>query len=259
MVSHEPIEGRFPVAASGSWRGAAVAGDQVLELTAEDVALVAPGGERVVLPLGTLEGVAWVDGVLALAFAHGTLALRGEARLGAAARDVVTRACEPGELTLALRTFGSHRRGAGGGAEMQRHYFEPLLAARKKLARAADPRGQLAALDARALVASYEDFAHRVAARSGGLAPADQRALEAHLDEAIDPLLAALRALEERAGTLRTSGSERNVAAWREWARGVAEVYAAADRCWPAVARLLADWRPGPRPSLWRRMMGRAR
>ena len=255
-MSQELLEGRFPVEASGSWRGIALAGDHVLELTAEDVALVAPGGERVALPLGTLDGVAWVDGVLALAFAQGTIALRGEARLAAAARDVVARACEPGELTLALRELGSHRH---GGGELQRHYFEPLLAARKKLARAADPRGQLAALDARALTAQYEDFAHHVGARSGGLAPADQRALEAQLDEAIAPLLAALRALEDKATALRTSGSERNVAAWREWARGVAHVYSCADRCWPAVSRLLGEWRPGPRPSLWRRMTGRAR
>lgn len=256
MVSQDPLEGRFPVAASGSWRGAALAGDHVLELTADDVAILAPDGSRVALPLGTLDGVAWVDGVLALAFTQGTIALRGEPRLAAAARDVVARACEPGELTLALRALGSHRRGA---AEMQRVYFEPLLAARKKLARATEPRGQLAALDARALTASYEDFAHRVAERSGGLAPADRRALEAQLDEAIDPLLAALRALEESASALRTAASERNVAAWRDWSRAAAAVFAAADRCWPAVARLLGEWRPGPRPSLWRRMLGRAR
>lgn len=255
-MSGELLEGRFPVAASGSWRGAALAGDHVLELTASEVALVDPRGERVALPLGTLDGVAWVDGVLALAFEQGTIALRGEPRLGAAARDVVARACEPGELTLALRAFGSHRR---GGAELQKHYFEPLLAARRKLARATEPRGQLAALDARALAASYEDFAHRVGERSGGLAPADRRALEAQLDEAIAPLLAALRALEERASMLRAAASERNVASWRDWSRGAADVYAAADRCWPAVARLLDEWRPGPRPSLWRRMLGRAR
>jgi hypothetical protein len=250
------LEGRFPVVASGSLRGVSFSGDAVLELTAEEAALVGADGRREPLPLGTLGGVRWDAGALTLGFAAGTVVLRGEGRLAAAARDILARACAPGELTLALRTLGSHRRGAD---DLQRRYFEPLLAARKKLAKASDPRSQTSALDARALRASYEDFAHSLAERSGGLAPADRRALEAQLDEAIEPLLAVLRTLETSASALRTSSGEGNVAAWREWSGEATRVFAAADRCWPAVARLLAGWRPGPKPSLWRRMTGRAR
>lgn len=256
MSPAELLEGRFPVAASGSWRGVVLSGEIVLELTGDDVALVAPDGRRLPLPLGTLDGVGYGAGVLTLAFDTGSIVLRGEGRLAAAARDLVSRACATGELMLPLRALGSHRRGAD---ETQRRYFEPLLSARKKLARASEPRAQSAALDARALRASYEDFAHAVGERTGGLAPADRRALEAQLDEAIHPLLSTLGALEASATALRTSLPERNVAAWREWSRDAATVFAAADRCWPAVAHLLAGWRPGPRPSLWRRMTGRAR
>lgn len=251
------LEGRYPVSASGSWRGAALSGDVILELGAEDVAISSvDAARRLPLPLGTIDGVRFRNGELSLVFPDGTVTLAGEGRLAAAARDIVARACAPGELTLALRSLGSHRRGAD---ELQRRWFEPLITARRKLDRAADPGAQAAALDARALLAAYHDLAHRIAERSAGQAPADKRALEAQIDDAIAPLVTALDALEGAAIALKTSGAEGAIARWREWSALARAVFAAADRCWPNVARLVVGWHPGPRPSLWRRMLGRAR
>lgn len=250
-------EARYPVTASGSWRGAASGGEVVLELADGDVAIASvDGARRLPLPLGTLEGAHFRDGVLTLAFPDGIIALSGGGRLAAAARVIVARACAPGELTLALRSLGSHRRGAD---DLQRRWFEPLLTARRKLDRASAPDAQAAALDARALLAAYHDLAHRIAERSAGQAPADKRALEAQIDDALAPLVAALDRLEAAAVPLRTGGEERAIARWREWAALAAAVFAAADRCWPEVGRLVGGWKPGPRPSLWRRVLGRAR
>ena len=260
MVSAErrtALEARYPVTASGSWRGATLGGDVVLELGEGDVAIASPdGSKRLPLPLGALDGAHVRDGSLTLFFRDGTITHAGEGRLAAAARDIVARACAPGELTLALRSLGSHRRGAD---DLQRRWFEPLITARRKLDRTSPPDAQPAALDARALLAAYHDLAHRIAERSAGQAPSDKRALEAQIDEALAPLVTALERLESAAVALRTAGAELSIARWREWSAGAAAVFAAADRCWPNVARLVGGWHPGPRPSLWRRMLGRAR
>ena len=251
------IEARFSVAASGSWRGAPLSGDVVLELTPDDVAIASlDGASRIALPLGTIDGVRFRDGTLTIFMPDGTIGLAGEGRLAAAARDIVARACAPGELTLALRSLGSHRRGAD---DLQRRYFEPLLSARRKLDRTPEPNAQATALDARALRTAYHDLAHRIADRSAGQAASDKRALEAQIDEALAPLLAALDALDAAASALRTGGVDSTISRWREWSALAAATFAAADRCWPHVAKLVVGWHPGPRPSLWRRMLGRAR
>ena len=250
-------QARYPVTASGSWRGATLSGDVVLEVGDEDVAIASlDGARRLPLPLGTLQGARFRDGELTLFFPDGTIVLAGEGRLAAASRAIISRACAPGELTLALRSLGSHRRGAD---DLQRRWFEPLLTARRKLDRAYEPDAQAAALDARALLAAYHDLAHRIAERSAGQAPADKRALEAQIDDALAPLVAALGMLEGAAVALRTASAEVAIARWREWSVLAGAVFAAADRCWPNVARLVVGWHPGPRPSLWRRMLGKAR
>jgi hypothetical protein len=252
------IEGEYAVTASGSWRNADVAGDYTLILGETEVAIATPGGaQRVPLPLGTLSGVRWQGGELTLSFADGTLVLAGEGRLAAVARDIIARATAPGELTLGLRALGSHRR--GGGDELQRRYFEPLLSARRRLDRANDPAAQLTALDARALLDGYHDLAHRIAQGSAGEAPSDRRALEAQIDDALAPLVASLNALDRGAQELRAAPADKTIARWREWASLARHVYSAADRCWPEVRDLVTGWHPGPRPTLWRRMLGRAR
>lgn len=251
------MEARYAVIASGNWRGATLGGDVILELAEDEVAIASPdGARRLPLPLGTLDGLRFAEGRLALYFADGTVVLDGEGRLAAAAREIVARACAPGELTRALRSLGSHRRGAD---DLQRRYFEPLLSARRKLDRASTPDAQLTALDARALLGAYHDLAHRTAERSAGEAASDKRALEAQLDESFAPLVAALEALEEGARAVRKASVETSIVRWRDWSARARAVFAAADRCWPEVARLVVGWHPGPRPSLWRRMLGKAR
>jgi len=252
------IEGEYAVSAAGSWRGADVSGDYRLVLAEDDVAIATlDGSQRVPLPLGTLAGVRYQGGELVLSFADGILVLTGEGRLAAVARDIVARATAPGELTLGLRALGSHRR--GGGDELQRRYFEPLLSARRRLDRAGDPSAQLGALDARALLGGYHALAQRIAEGSAGEAASDRRALEAQIDDALAPLVASLDALDASARALRDAPPDSTISRWRDWAACARSVFAAADRCWPEVRALVTGWHPGPRPSLWRRMLGRAR
>jgi hypothetical protein len=259
-MAREPLEGRYPVEVGGAYRGVELAGQAILELRPESVALLATtdveAGEtqrEFVIALGRLDGARFSDGLLTLHLAEGTITLRGEGRLGAAARDLVARACDPGELTLALRALGSHRAGADA---LQKRFFEPLLAARKRLAKASEPRAQAATLDAASLREAYDRLTSDVAREWGSSTPADRRAIEAHLGERIEPLLQSLTVLGERAHALRAATDEDLIVAWREWAAAARGVFAAADRCWAPVATLLHAWRPSSRPSLWRRLFG---
>lgn len=261
-MTHDPLEARFPVEIGGEYRGIALGGRGELELRATSVALhaVAEGESPPPLApyeitLGRLRGVRWADGAMALRLDEGTIVLRGEPRLAAAARDLLARACDPGELTLALRAFGSHRAGADA---VQKRFFEPLLAGRRRLARQSEPRQQASALDGRALRASYAALASAIARERGAASAADRRALEAQLGETLEPLDAALGELAASAVRLAASGDDEVVGAWRDWSARARSVFAAADRCWPRVAALLQDWRPGPRPSMWRRLFGGA-
>jgi hypothetical protein len=261
-MARDPLEGRYPVDVGGEYRGVELAGRAMLELRSDSVALLAGadvGAEHeqreFVIALGRLDGARYADGLLTLRLAEGTITLRGEGRLAAAARDLVARACDPGELTLALRTLGSHRAGADA---LQKRFFEPLLAARKRLAKAWEPRAQAAALDASGLRASYDELTLAVAREWGSANAADRRSIEAHLGERIEPPFAALAALGDSARAMRAASDDEMIVAWRVWAADARSVFAAADRCWAPVATLLHAWRPSSRPSLWRRLFGGA-
>lgn len=261
-MARDVLEGRYPVEVGGEYKGVALAGQALLELRADSVALLAGADvspdeaqREFVITLGRLEGARFADGLLTLRLAEGTITLRGEGRLGAAARDLVARACDPGELTLALRTLGSHRAGADA---LQKRFFDPLLSARKRLAKASEPRAQASALDAGSLREAYDALAQDIAGEWGSSNSADRRAIEAHLGERIEPLLASLGTLGERSRTLRAAPEDAMIGAWREWASAARDVFASADRCWAPVATLLHAWRPSARPSLWRRLFGGA-
>jgi hypothetical protein len=256
MTSREPLAARYHVEVGGRWRGHELAGTATLVLEPTAVALEDDGGRRLPVALESLVGVRAARGEFTLYLPDGEIALRGEPRLAAAARDIVARAVDAGELTLELRALGSHRHGAGA---LQHRWFEPLLSARKKLERAADARAQTQALDGRALGEAYESLARSFAREHSGGSPADRRALEAHLEDCAAPLAHALADVAESARTLLATPDERTIAAWRGWRGSVRLAFAAADRCWPSVARTIESWRPGPAPGFWSRLTGGSR
>jgi hypothetical protein len=139
------------------------------------------------------------------------------------------------ELTLALRTLGSRRRRRGEGNEQER-FFAPLLEARRAAARAADIEAAVTAFDPDRLKAAFEKTVRAMAAASApsGRPPA-RRALEARLQEHLEPLRRALAALGEAADALLIADDEVRPDAWRRWADELRTVFAAADRCWPHV------------------------
>ena len=162
------------------------------------------------------------------------------------------------ELTLALRTLGSRRRRRGEGNEHER-FFAPLLEARRAAARAGDVEAAVTAFDAERLSASFEKTLRALAAdRAPSGRAAALRALEARLQERIEPLRHAVLELGECADALLTADEEGRPEAWRRWAEQLGRVFACADRCWPAVDAAL-DASGAPRRGWLARIFRRRR
>jgi hypothetical protein len=161
------------------------------------------------------------------------------------------------ELTLALRTLGSPRRRHPG--DEQERFFAPLLEARRAAARAATVEGAVDAFDAERLRASF-DRAIRVLAADH--APSNRaavrRALEARLQERLEPLRDALSELATRADALLRADDTSHHEAWSRWAEQLRAVFTSADRCWPGVDAALGTGRP-PRRGLLARLFRRNR
>ena len=139
------------------------------------------------------------------------------------------------ELTLALRALGSRRRRRGEGNEQER-FFAPLLEARRAAARAADVETAVASFDAARLNTSFDKTIRSLAAdRAVSGRPAARRALEARLQERLEPLRSALGELGARADALLAADEDARADAWRRWAEQLRVVFACADRCWPAL------------------------
>jgi hypothetical protein len=164
------------------------------------------------------------------------------------------------ELTLALRTLGSRRGRRGEGNEQER-FFAPLLEARRAAARAADIESAVMSFDAARLGTSFDKTIRALAAdRATSGRPPARRALEARLQERVEPLRQALSELGERADELMRADDASRTAAWRRWAEQLRNVFACADRCWPGIDAALATTPPPPtRRGLLARLFRRRR
>jgi hypothetical protein len=162
------------------------------------------------------------------------------------------------ELTLALRTLGSRRRRRGEGREHER-FFAPLLEARRGAARASDVETAVTAFDARRLSAAFDKTLRAIAADHAASArPASRRALEARLQERIQPLREAVVELGTLADALLIADGDSRADAWRQWADQLQRVFACADRCWPAIDAALEGSEP-PRRGWLARLFRRRR
>lgn len=148
------------------------------------------------------------------------------------------------ELARSLRSLGEQRDACAEAAHTA--IFSPLLDAR---ARAADKSTDivLAALRGDALSARIE--AQAVDAAVQGIEqPARMRALSAQTAELMEPLRAALLALDELAPAAR-----EGTAGWEAWVAQLRRVFASADVACQALSRLLADRSLGAAPRWFER------
>lgn len=165
------------------------------------------------------------------------LELTGDDRVRTMALQLLDHACVMPELTRGLRSLGSLR-GAPGAAHDA--WFAPLLAARRSVEGVSDPQRQLALLDAGALARGMETAMGEIAALVRPEHAASQRAIEAAIEEAAEPLVVALDRLAVAGDTLRGSAPDTVLVDWRRWVGALREVYAEADDAW-GRARLELD------------------
>jgi hypothetical protein len=239
------IEQRLAVRAVGIVRGREV--DANAELSLDHDALVLDWANAAAwrLDLDGIEGVA--PGATSLTVYlrdHDVLELTGSEALRPFALAVMDRACRMPELTRGLKSFGAPRYGARGPSALQSAHdtwFAPLLAARKAVHGVSDPQRQAALMDGTVLSAALTESAARIAATIAPDNAAEQRAMEAAIEDEAADTFAALDALQAASETVRTGEMDTRFADWRRWVTAVSAVFAAADEAWVGIGEMVGD------------------
>ena len=139
------------------------------------------------------------------------------------------------ELARSLRSLGAARDPATEAAHDA--IFAPLIAARVRAARA-EGRDVVHSFGGANLLEAIERGVNAAAA-AGTESPAFARARSAAARDAIEPLRAALRSLDERAADA-AAGDARSPE-WARWIEALRLTFAAADEVCSHLARVLAE------------------
>jgi hypothetical protein len=232
----EPVFIVRELVASGRWGERIVSGAGWLELHVDAGHYVLDDAEPVVIAYDILTDATWERETLTLHRGGQRLELRGPRELNRAWGLVIERACALPEVALGLRMLGS---GRGGSAALQGRFFGPLLQVRRSLQEPDAIDRRVARLDAAAL---EQRFAAAVMQLAAERFPADaphRRSLEAHLEEAIEPLVAQIGVLGSASEALRAAGEGNRFVAWRAWTVQLRRVFLEADRSWSLILRHL--------------------
>ena len=139
------------------------------------------------------------------------------------------------ELARSLRSLGAARDPATEAAHDA--IFAPLIAARVRAARA-EGRDVVHSFNGATLLESIERGVNAAAA-AGTDSPAFARARSAAGRDAIEPLRAALRALDDSAAAAAAEGAQSPE--WDHWIEALRLTFAAADEACGHLARVLAE------------------
>ena len=222
---------------TGRWKEHQIAQGGTLQGNAKAIELALMDGTLLEIPLPSLTDATWRDATLTLFHAHDHLELRGGgAALAKAWALIVHNACGLPEMARGLRTLGTNR---GGPAELQKKFFGPLLIARRQLAEPEAIDWRVARFDGTSLRERLKAVLMEIARERYPDQAPHRRALEAHLLEAAEPLLAQLSAVDGAATLVRTGADGTRFIAWRRWAHEVQSAFRESDRTWAAVVATL--------------------
>jgi hypothetical protein len=173
---------------------------------------------------------------------HDVLELSGGDDLRPLALSVLAAACRMPELTRGLRAFGLTRVPATGPddplAAAHDAWFAPLLDARRAVQGVSDPLRQVSLLDGAKLTAAMQRVLTDLSRTLAGK-PAEQRALEAVMEDEAAPLFEALARMTVAGEALRGSAMDSQLAEWRRWVEQARAVFAAADEAWAEISVVL--------------------
>lgn len=233
------VPGAVPVRVVGIVRGREI--DAQATAALDDAFLVLSWTQAAAwrLALDGFDGVAiGAQSLTAYLRDHGVLELTGDDALRPLALSLVDRACRLPELTRGLRGFG-----AVGLATPLHHahdrWFAPLLAARRAVHGVSDPTRQVALMDGAALAEAMRRHISDMAALQVPGDAAEQRALEAAIEDEAAPFFAALAHLAAAGDSVRLGADDTRFADWRRWVHAAQRAFAEADEGWRAIERLM--------------------
>ena len=186
------------------------------------------------LSLSGIEGIASCGSSLTVYLvSNDVLELSGDDQLRPLGLQLLDRACAMPELTRGLKSLGSSR---GTPVVAHDRWFAPLLAARRAVEGVSDPARQVMLLDAATLTKSVERAIADIAATTAPGDPAEQRAVEAALEEEAASVFTAIESMGLAGDALRGGALDSRIADWRQWVETVRGVFAAADDAWTGIA-----------------------
>lgn len=179
---------------------------------------------------------------------HDVLELTAGESLHALAMAVTERACRMPELTRGLRDLGAVLRGGpiAAGVTSPLHtahdrWFAPLLSARRVVHGVSDPQRQVMLLDGASLQQAMLEAAGSIATTLAPGDHAEQRALEAAIEDEAHPMFVALEHLRLAGETVRTGQADSRFADWRRWVHAARTVFEKADEGWAGIAEIVGE------------------
>jgi len=224
------------VVLAGSWHQRRVQGSATLLVFANEAQLHDDAGKHLAVPYDELTDATLDRETLSLHAGGDQLRLGGPRELTRAWGLIVEQACALPEVTRGMRTLGTTR---GGAAALQSRFFGPLLAARRRLQDPDALERRVMQFDAEALTQRLHASITEIAAERHAENPPRRRSLEAHLEEALEPLTIQLAALREATEALHQVESGARFVEWRLWTRRLRRVFIEADRAWAQMVRQL--------------------
>ncbi len=186
------------------------------------------------LSLSGIDGVAGGPSSLTVYLvSNDVLELSGDEQLRPLGLQLLDRACAMPELTRGLKSLGSSR---GTPAAAHDRWFAPLLAARRSVEGVSDPARQVMLLDAATLAKEIERAISEISATKAPGDAAEQRAVEAALEEEAASVFTAIEIMGLAGDALRGGALDTRIADWRRWVETVRGVFAAADDAWTGIA-----------------------
>ncbi|MBC7895443.1 MAG: hypothetical protein H7066_08515 [Cytophagaceae bacterium] len=235
-MTPEPLLILPGVILSGSWHHRRVVGIATLLLFPGEAQLHDEDGKHLALSYEDLTDATWEREALSLHSRSDVLRLSGPRELSRAWALVVEQACALPEVTRGMRTLGTSR---GGSTALQVRFFGPLLSARRRLQEPDALERRVMQFDTEALTQRLHASITEIAAERHAENAPRRRSLEAHLEEALEPLTAQLGALREATEALHQVAAGSRFVEWRLWTRRLRRVFLEADRAWAQMVRQL--------------------
>jgi hypothetical protein len=169
---------------------------------------------------------------------HDVLEVVGDDPLRLLGQRLMDTACRMPELTRGLRGLGAVRADRARQGAHDR-WFAPLLAARRAVQDISDPARQVALMDGATLA---DDMLRAISEIAASVAPTDiaeQRAMDAAIEDEAAALFLALRTMAIAGDAVHHGATDTRFADWRRWVETVRAVFGEADDAWAGVSELL--------------------